>query len=114
VALGELDNTEKRVDWGQSRKGLCAFCQMQGWKPPAKKGPSTKLGFHRAGLDPEYKSKRRYVFGIYVEKEMVVDSENAALQEGWDCKAKELCVSARRPLPVFFCVRSVIINSRLR
>jgi hypothetical protein len=30
-----------------------------------------------------------------------------ALQKGWDCKAKELCLSARRPL-LFFSVRSVI------
>ena len=106
MVLGKLDNTEKSGLGSIKERTVWAFCQMQGWKPPVKKGPSTKLGFHRTGLEPEYKSRRRYVFWDICrnrKKEVVVDSENAALQKGWDCKAKELCVSARRP-PLFFSV----------
>jgi hypothetical protein len=45
-----------------------------------------------------------------VEKEVVVDG----LAEGMELQSERVALSARRPLLVFFCVRSVIINSRLR
>lgn len=102
MVLGELDNTEKSGLGSIKERTVCVLPDAR-LEATGEKGPSTKLGFHKAGLEPEYKSRRRYVFGIYEEKEVVVDSENAALQKGWDCKAKELCVSARRP-PLFFSV----------
>jgi len=102
VLLGELDNTKKSGLGSIKERTVCVLPDAR-LEATSEKGPSTELGFHKAGLKPEYESRRRYVFGIYEEKEVVVDSENAALQKGWDCKAKELCVSARRP-PLFFSV----------
>ena len=50
--LGELD-IQKRVDWGRSRKDCVRSATS--WKPLVKKmeGPSTKLGLHKADLEPE-------------------------------------------------------------
>lgn len=100
----------KRMDWGRSRKD-CGFCQMQGGKPPVKKkkrNPALSQAFTRQNSS-QSKSRRRMRCGIYGEKGWM----SRALQKGWNCKAKELCLSARRPLLFFLCPFGDI-NSRLR
>ncbi len=52
-------------------------------------------------------------WGIW-RKGAVVDSANAALQKGMELQSERDVRINETPSPVFFCVRSVIINSRLR
>jgi hypothetical protein len=53
--LGELEIL-KRVDWGQSRKDCVRSARCKVGRQGKKKGggePSTKLGFHKADVEPE-------------------------------------------------------------
>lgn len=45
---------------------------------------------------------------VYMRRERVGVEGALESRKGWDCKAKELCLSARRPLLFFFSLRSVI------
>jgi hypothetical protein len=105
-----------RKEWtGSDKEGLCAFNQMQGWKPPKKKRGrilAPKLGSPRGGPQAYVGAGDVWFWDIWTEG-MVEDIANAVFREGMRLQGERDVRICETPFPFFLCPLGDI-NSRLR
>ena len=99
VSAGSAGNA-KKSGLGSIKEGLCAFCQMQGWKPPVKKRDPALSQAFTGQTSSQSKSRRRVLWG-YMQRKGGGRERERGLAKGMGLQSERDVRMSETPFPVF-------------